>query len=174
MESNKYHFVNSFPSRGPRTRRAIELEQSSARAHAARISSSRRVQHQRSQKEYREAILHGDRLDDQKSLLYTQQASKLPIQVRQKVPRKSDPQSSRMVDEPRHWPMKVSRPINVSTLDPFLSPAVDLSIPDRHLLHYCKLQDRDPILRGELITTRLDEGAEYNLWRPIDTGFAHD
>lgn len=35
-------------------------------------------------------------------------------------------------------PAKVPRAISRSTLDPFVKPALDLSVPDEHLLHLCR------------------------------------
>ena len=48
---------------------------------------------------------------------------------------------------------RLPKAISRSTLDPFVRPALDLSVPDEHLLHLCKLALSCSVMRADRLQT---------------------
>lgn len=140
MEIPNYQFVFTRPSQKPRSRRAIELERSSARSHAAKVSFQRtRLQKQVSKSDHQ---IHSECIasfSGEEPKRGAEKTSRCRQQVPKRISARARPQRRQADEEPRHKTIVLSIPISTSMLDPFLHPAADLTVPDRHLLHHCML-----------------------------------
>lgn len=140
MEIPNLQFVFTSPSQKPRSRRTIELERSSARSHAAKVSFQRTLLQKQGSKsghqihsECKASVSGGEPKRE------AEKTSRCRQQVPKRISVRTRPQSRQADEEPQHKPIVLSIPISTSMLDPFLHPAADLTVPDKHLLHHCML-----------------------------------
>jgi hypothetical protein len=159
MKANKFLFVNSTGS--PGSARERELARSQARSHAALAShsQSRHQQHDSPNGAHdsngKENLPPDEGSPSSSKASSPGELSQQPVNIRfrlhvpgqkkasssvkvvsQKPVRSKKNQSPRT--EPQLPPIRLLKPINKSSLDPFVRPAADLSVPDQHLLHLCK------------------------------------
>ncbi|RVX75339.1 hypothetical protein B0A52_00692 [Exophiala mesophila] len=125
MEFSNYHFILLTPSKEPRSQRAIELERSSVRSHAARVTFRRaRLQ--------RQVLYSNQQLNHERGQLSLDGKPTHEAESRCR----QQPQRHQTDEEPSRRPTVLPIPISTSMLDPFLLPATELTVPDRHLLHH--------------------------------------